>query len=136
MSRTTVLVVDDDHDVLDFITENLTRENFRVLTASAPALALRTAANHPGSIDLLITGVFLDGRTGLEIADQIAQRRSDIKVLFITGALRHPVIDKLLVENDRCVLHKPFTVGELLIKIRTLLDGAEPCTPPFAARAD
>ncbi|MDE3196746.1 MAG: response regulator, partial [Acidobacteriota bacterium] len=80
----TILVVDDEPEVRKLVTAMLTRNGYRVLTADTGENAVRVYNNNP-DIDLLLTDVVAPGMSGPMIADQIAARKPDLKVLFMSG---------------------------------------------------
>lgn len=80
----TILVVDDDPDVLDYAGQVLIESGYRVLTApdGASALSLLRAND---KVDLLFTDVRMPGLDGLEVARLACQRVPTLKVLLASG---------------------------------------------------
>jgi two-component system NtrC family sensor kinase len=75
-------------------------------------------------IGLLLTDVVLPGgMNGRELADQIKRRRSDIKILYMTGYTRNAIIHHGRLDPDIDLLTKPFTADALTRKVRRVLDG-------------
>ena len=83
--ETTVLVLDDDANVLDVVREILEAEGYGVLKALNGEEALRVAQAHPGPIALLLTDVVMPGLSGPEAAQRLRATRPDTKVLFMSG---------------------------------------------------
>ena len=114
----TILVVDDEETVLSLVRTMLWRAGFTVLEASGAEECLRVAAEHTGSIDLLISDILMPGKNGYELADELTATRPETKVLFISGYR-----DKVLVEStgratsNAPLLRKPFTQFALVSKI-------------------
>lgn len=124
MSEATILVVDDEASVLALVRTMLWRAGFTVLEAAGPEDALRTAAEHPTAIQLILTDVLMPGMNGYELADQLLGLRPETKVLFMSGYR-----DKVLAESTGRALasgpflRKPFTQHVLIAKIEEVLGG-------------
>jgi two-component system cell cycle sensor histidine kinase/response regulator CckA len=108
----TILVVDDEPEIRKLVTAMLSRNGYRVLTADSGENAVRLFRNNPG-IDLLLTDVVAPGMSGPMIADQIAQLRPDIKVVFMSGYDGTQVVQRYVVEKGYSLLIKPFTMEQL-----------------------
>jgi two-component system NtrC family sensor kinase len=120
----TVLVVEDDEQVNRLAVEALAERGYRVLSASDGASALRMAGEAP-HIDLLLTDVVLPGgMNGRELSDEMRRRRSDIKILYMTGYTRNAIIHHGRLDPDIDLLTKPFTADALTRKVRRVLDGS------------
>ena len=112
MQAQTILVVDDEPEIRKLVTAMLTRNGYRVLTADSGENAVRLFRNNPG-VDLLLTDVVAPGMSGPMIADQIAQMRPDIKVVFMSGYDGTQVVQRYVVEKGYSLLIKPFTMEQL-----------------------
>jgi len=108
----TILVVDDEPEIRKLVTAMLTRNGYRVLTADSGENAVRLFRNNPG-VDLLLTDVVAPGMSGPMIADQIAQLRPDVKVVFMSGYDGTQVVQRYVVEKGYSLLIKPFTMEQL-----------------------
>ncbi len=67
----TILVVDDEPEVLAMAREILEARKFRVLVAGSPEEALSLAQAHPEPIHILLTDVVMPGLNGRELADRL-----------------------------------------------------------------
>jgi CheY-like chemotaxis protein len=76
-----------------------------------------------GPIHLLFTDVVMPGLNGLELARQIRSARPGIKVLYMSGYVPRTADSNGLKESTS-LLQKPFTLEELLQRVRSVLDGA------------
>ncbi len=113
----TILVVDDD-DSVRRVTERLLRSSgFTVLTAASGAEALAVAANHRGSVDLLLSDIVMPGMSGRDLARDLSVQRPSMKILFMSGYHQHAPL------ADSQFLAKPFHRAELLEKVRAMLGG-------------
>jgi CheY-like chemotaxis protein len=117
-----VLVVDDDPDVRSLACEMLSAEGFDVLAAEDGEAALALLSTHP--VDLLFTDLMMPGLDGVELADAAAARRPGLKVLYTSGCAQHPSLGGRFKEcPDAAFLAKPYRAGELVARVRGLLDG-------------
>jgi CheY-like chemotaxis protein len=108
-----VLVVDVVEALRDLVRVVLEPAGYEVTIAGGGDEALR----HPDP-DLLITDILMPGMNGRELADRIWARAPGTRVLFISGYAGE---DVQLDEGAR-FLAKPFTPGELLDQVRSLLE--------------
>jgi two-component system cell cycle sensor histidine kinase/response regulator CckA len=119
----TLLVVDDDEELLGLEARFLGGLGYHVLSASGPKEALRLAAITP-AIDLLLTDYSMPETNGLELARLIRSVHPKAPVLMVSGSLEMLNGDAGGLERFE-TLAKPFTVLELVQKVRTLLDGVQ-----------
>ena len=80
----TVLVVDDEPDVLDALVRILKPQHYNVIFADSGPEALR-AIDEGLAPDLVLSDVVMPGMSGFSLAHLARQRRPDLKFLFITG---------------------------------------------------
>jgi CheY-like chemotaxis protein len=125
----TILVVEDHEGVRGLIVGTLELCGFQVLQAADGQGALRQAAQHAGTIDLLLTDVIMPGMNGKEVADQLAVLRPGIKVLFISGYSGELIAHRGVLDASVDYLPKPFTPDTLAAKVREML-GSEDRTRP------
>jgi DNA-binding response OmpR family regulator len=115
---TTVLVVDDETNLVELVQGYLERENYTVLTAFDGITALELA--HVHQIDLVVLDLMLPGLDGLEVCRQLRQF-SDAYVVMLTA--RTEEIDKIvgLAVGADDYLTKPFSPRELVARIKAML---------------
>lgn len=115
--KDTILIVEDDHDILEVVTILLGREGFKVLKASTGQEALDQISKRP---DLIILDVMLPDMDGFDVCRRI-RKDSLAPVLYLTA--KTGVQDKTegLEAGGDDYLVKPFFQEELLARIRALL---------------
>jgi two-component system KDP operon response regulator KdpE len=128
MNNPTVLVVDDEKSLRDFVRKNLEVRNYKVLIASNGLEAL--ALFNTERIDLVILDIMMPHLDGLETTRRI--RQSSIVPILVLTALGEEA-DKIRAFDYGAddYLTKPFGVGELLGRIKAVLRRArwsEPST--------
>jgi CheY-like chemotaxis protein len=116
----TVLVVEDQDAVRDFVTHTLRQCGYRVIESANGEEALRAAASLTEPLDLLVTDMVMPQMSGLIVAERLRRRRPSIRVLFISG-YSDLVTTDLLEEPGTAFLDKPFSPEELALRIRDLL---------------
>jgi len=121
MNPASILVVEDDIDILELLRFNLEREQFRVSTATTGELGIDKAISEPPS--LIVLDLALPGIQGLEVCRILKQRTETrhIPVLMLTakGEESDVVVGLEFGADDYVV--KPFKVRELVARIRAVL---------------
>jgi two-component system, cell cycle sensor histidine kinase and response regulator CckA len=121
----TVLVVEDEDGVRAPVRRILVAHGYRVLEASDGPSALHIAEVHAGKIDLLLTDVVMPGMNGGELARRLRGLRSGLRVVFMSGYSAEAVATHGVLSPGAAFLQKPFSVEELLERLREALEHAE-----------
>jgi signal transduction histidine kinase len=116
-----VLVVEDDERVRVGTVAALRDLGYTVVHAGGAEQALALLADNPG-IALLFTDVIMPGTNGRKLAELARQNRPDLKVLFTTGFTRNAVVHNGVLDHGVDFIAKPFTIDQLALKIREVLD--------------
>ena len=117
----TVLVVEDEDRVRQMSCEVLRELGYAVHAASSGEAALRTF-DELGRVDVLFTDVVMGGMTGRQLADALREKAPGLKVLYTTGYTRNAVVHNGVLDAGVAFLPKPFTVEDLAVKLRAVLD--------------
>jgi CheY-like chemotaxis protein/anti-sigma regulatory factor (Ser/Thr protein kinase) len=112
--QATVLVVDDDHEVRDYVAFALRSEGHRVLTASGGREAL--AMLETEAADLLITDYAMPEMTGAELASAARVHNPFQRIVYISGFADLPALARSA--GDAPLLKKPFAPQELFATVQ------------------
>jgi PAS domain S-box-containing protein len=119
--RETILLVEDEEQVLRLGRKVLTQQGYRVLAASSPAMALELAEQHDGPIDLLLTDVVMPGMNGRQLSERLRASRPGLRCLFMSGYTADVLAPHGVLEAGVELLHKPFSIQSLSEKVREIL---------------
>lgn len=111
----TILVVDDEPGMLQYIRRVLEHRNHTVLTSPSGEHAWGVVQRSQAKLDLVLTDIIMPGSIdGPTLARRIERRYKKLPVLFMTGAL--PENDEQAVEMTRKkrLLRKPFSPQQLV----------------------
>ena len=114
-----VLVVDDEPNIVDVVTMALKFQGFSVESAGTGAQALSAVSSfHP---HLIVLDVMLPDMEGFDVANRLGAQRSRVPILFLTA--RDATEDKIrgLTLGGDDYVTKPFSLEELVARIRTIL---------------
>ena len=123
-----ILVVEDSTQLRTLIREVLELYGYRVLDAPSGAAALEVVSQPGTHVDLLLTDVIMPGMNGRELADQLAARQPDLKVVFASGYTAD-ALTRYGVEQGSGYLQKPFSPKVLAMKVREVLDSRPSSRP-------
>jgi len=122
MSR--ILVIEDEAAILRGLRDNLAAESYEVITAADGAEGYRLSQE--GKPDLIILDLMLPKLSGYEICRKLRAEGSHVPILMLTA--RGDEADRILgldIGADDYV-SKPFSVRELLARVRALLRRSDP----------
>jgi PAS domain S-box-containing protein len=118
----TLLVIDDEEDILSLALKILPRHGYTVLIAKTGEDALAIYSRDPKKIDIVLIDLLMPGIDGRSCLRKIFELNPDAKVMMMSGEPIGNVIDEILGQKLSNVLYKPFDFSELLEKIRIALD--------------
>ncbi|NOX34484.1 MAG: response regulator [Deltaproteobacteria bacterium] len=121
MAKETILIVDDEEDIIELIKYNLKNEGYSILTAQTGEKAIKMAKEfHP---DLMVLDLMLPGIDGLEVTKNLRNnnrtRHLPIVMLTAKGEESDIVTGLELGAND--YISKPFSPKVLIARVRAIL---------------
>ncbi|MCK7638454.1 response regulator transcription factor [Corynebacterium pygosceleis] len=133
----TVLVVDDEPNIVELLAVSLKFQGFAVLTAGSGQEALRVA--RAGTPDAFILDVMMPGMDGFELLGKLRSEGFDGPVLYLTAkdAVEHRIHGLTIGADD--YVTKPFSLEEVITRLRVILrrgrlldDGSSDATLGYA----
>jgi two-component system OmpR family response regulator len=114
-----VLVVDDEPNIVDVIAMALRYQGFEVESAGTGAAALAAVAGFRP--DIIVLDVMLPDMEGFDVAERLGAQRARVPIVFLTA--RDATQDKIrgLTLGGDDYVTKPFSLEELIARIRTIL---------------
>jgi PAS domain S-box-containing protein len=116
-----ILVVEDDARVRALSIEGLRELGYSVVEASGPSQALRML-DEDQRVSLLFTDVVMPDMSGRQLADRAREKRPNLRVLYTTGYTRNAIVHNGMLDPGTNLLTKPFSIEELAVKVRKILD--------------
>lgn len=120
--KETVLVVEDNPDVRNFICDTLVTFGYTVHEASNGKKALEMIKNEQLKIDMLITDVVMPEMGGREVAEKIQNLIPEVKILFTSGYTSNHIVHNGVLEKGINFINKPFSIHDLLSKVRQVME--------------
>jgi signal transduction histidine kinase len=119
--RETVLVVEDEADVREYVATALRAYGYKVLMAENAGEALLVCDRDPAPIDLLLTDVVMPHVSGRELAERIEKSRPGIRVVYMSGYTDDIIVHHGVTEEGIGFVQKPFSPDQLATRIREVL---------------
>ncbi|MBL0160678.1 MAG: PAS domain S-box protein [Bryobacterales bacterium] len=117
----TVLVVEDQLEVLTYAVGVLRVYGYTVMEARAVDQALVLFQQNSSRIDLVLSDVIMPDGGGRNLADALELMRPGVKVLFMSGYTEDVITEHFVDGEDRHFIQKPFSPQQLAAKVRDAL---------------
>ena len=118
----TILIVDDQETVWDFLIEALQKLGYSVLLAENGLDAVEIYQNNPGQIDLVLLDMIMPHQGGHSTFYKLKELDPDVYVLLSSGFVSHDEVDDLLANGAAGFLPKPHRISTMAAEIRRILD--------------
>ena len=119
----TILVVEDEEDVRDFVVEVLKSRGYSVFSAVSGVHALERWPQYRQQIQLLLTDLVMPGGvSGHDLAERLTRDAPHLKVIYTSGYSPGMAGKDLTVLNRHNFLAKPHGPARLLSMVRRILD--------------
>jgi len=121
MEKKTILIVDDEQDILELIEYNLKNEGYSILTAQAGEQAIKIAKQ--SLPDLIVLDLMLPGIDGLEVTRYLrsTEQTRDMPIVMLTAKGEESDIITGLELGANDYISKPFSPKVLVARIRAIL---------------
>jgi len=120
-ARPTILVVDDEPQLLNLVTEILKAQGFNLLKAVDAEQALEFTPKQLARVDLLLTDIMLPGLSGIELSHVLRRSYPELPIILMSGFAAPLYTSPEQIPNNTNYLQKPFSVTELLKLINRMI---------------
>jgi DNA-binding NtrC family response regulator len=114
----TILLVENERCVLEFVSRILQQAGFTVLPAVNAAEALQIEATFAETIDLLLTAFTLPRLSGADLAEELERRRPDLPVMLMSS---YPEARSLAASRNWHFSEKPLVASAFLAMIKAVV---------------
>jgi len=118
----TVLIVDDEADVIYFLEIILKQHGYRVLSANDAETALDLFEAQPNEVHLLFSDLGLPKLDGFALSQRVKKLNPNLKTILASGYIDAAIKARMTEEGVDGFISKPYNTSALLQTIRTILD--------------
>ncbi len=118
----TILIVDDEADIRDMVSQMLGRYGYSVTAAASGEAALQCHAECDARIDLTILDLSMPGMGGFRCLQELLKMNSHAAILIASGYSVDAQITRSLESGAAGFIQKPYQMSELLNRVRDILD--------------
>lgn len=131
-----VLIVEDDPDISSVVDFNLRKEGFETEVAPQGSTALRIVREHPP--DVMLLDLMLPDIPGLDVCREVRNSTSNRRVPILMVTAKGQEADRLagLESGADDYIVKPFSMRELVLRVRAVLRRTEPAEAAQASRLE
>ena len=122
MSRSRILVVDDEETIRKSIQKRLEREGYTVTSTDNAGDALQLFQNQENSFDAVISDIRMEGMDGLELLKRLQNERRDIPVIMVTGAPSLATAQESITRGAYDYITKPIEREILINTVRRAVE--------------
>ncbi len=120
-SGTTILLVDDEQDIIEVTRELLENKGFNVLAAGSGQEAIALYKEKKDAIDLIILDMIMPGLGGSRTYDQLFAIDPEVRILLASGYSIDGEAQRIMDKGCKGFIQKPFRISELVRKIREII---------------
>ncbi len=118
----TILMVEDDEDILNITNRLLENNGYKVLAYSTPQEAIKDVTEKKMKFDLLITDVVMEGLNGMRLSEELRKHFPNMRVIYISGYSGDSLQGLDIDIAGSSFMQKPFRLQALLDEVRKILD--------------
>ncbi|MFA6220778.1 MAG: PAS domain S-box protein [Desulfomonilaceae bacterium] len=118
----TILLIDDESNLLELTSRFLKRANYKLITASNARNALELYEKHREEIRLIVLDLIMPGMSGKQCLEALRNMNPNVKVIIASGQPEEAIAEDLKQAGTSNFIKKPFDMARLLDQIRKILD--------------
>src|SRR6185312_6756990 len=122
MARSTILVIDDEPNILTTVRRSLELEGYQVEVAGSGAAGLAKLAEH--DIDLALLDVMMPSETGLEVLPKLCAAQPELVVIMMSGNATIETAVNATKAGAHDFIEKPLSGDKLLLTVQNALSYA------------
>lgn len=122
MGNETLLLVDDEEDILKICAEMLNKLGYNVMPVRSGIEAVKLFTEKKDEIHLVILDMVMPEMNGIETFDLLKKIQPDLKVLLSSGYSLSEEASQILNNGHNSFIQKPFDINRVSSKLRELLD--------------
>ena len=136
MSKASILIIEDDPDIVELLQYNLEKESYSVRTANDGESGLQAARRYKP--DMILLDLMMPGMDGLEVCQHLRQDSSTatIPLMMITAKSEESDVVSGLELGADDFLSKPFSPREVVARVRALLRRGQRDSKPTKTRIE
>jgi CheY-like chemotaxis protein len=119
----TILLVEDEKNMLDLLEKNLVRHGYQVLAAADGEKALEIYRHYKQNIDIVLLDTGLPKIGGQDVLLQMKNENPDLKVIIASGYLDPKLKSELEGAGVKYFLQKPYMPDEVVKTLQSLIEG-------------
>lgn len=117
-----LFIVDDEREILDILQEDLTKQGYRVATASRGNEAIEAFRSMYPRPDLVLVDVVMPGMSGPMLVDKLREMDSHVQIMFMSGFHERQVVQRYVLEEGFRMILKPFTLRDLRQAVKEAIE--------------
>ena len=118
----TILVVDDEEEILNIVSENLESIGYKVITANDGIEGLEVEKEYEGKVDLVLSDVVMPGFTGPEMIRALVKETPNLKYIFMSGFAPQKDNSRTKLPEGATLLAKPVELTALAQECHKILN--------------
>ncbi|MEW6730457.1 MAG: ATP-binding protein [Acidobacteriota bacterium] len=120
--KETILVIDDEEHIRELFNDILSSHGYRVHIACDGPQAIELLHTKVQQVDLIITDMIMPNMSVQEIVARLRRLTPQARILVSSGFGDYSVIEQMIADGQVGFLQKPFSVEDLLLAVRKMLD--------------
>lgn len=118
----TILIVDDEDQILDFLSRVLENSGYSVITARNGQEALERFLKYRNKLSLIILDLVMPEMDGKQCLEEVLRIDPSVKVMISSGFSANGKISNVMKIGAKEFVTKPYDIDQLLLKIREVID--------------
>lgn len=118
----TILLIEDNREVLEFSKMGLSEYGYKIIGMNNPLKVIPFLKKEKPNIDLVISDVVMPGINGKDLIKKIKELYPEAKIIFTSGYTDDEVLNIKIKDKSVNFINKPYTIRELALIVREVLD--------------